>query len=164
MRPDESGKPDTLAVRDLEPGAYWVEIGKEYPWYVQSAQCGNADLLRESLTVGVGSPCSEIDVVLRDDGATLRVSGSWEGEPKQAMAVLLPERAPKQATIAQVMNGSEVEFRDIAPGEYSVLLIDRPWDLEYKNPTAMSGFLSKAVRVTLAAGQRASVQAELVRR
>ena len=164
LRPDQSGKPETLAVRDLRPGTFWVEIHKEDPWYVQSAQCGNVDLLRESLTIGTGAPCSEIDVVLRDDGATLQVSGSWEGEPKQAMAVLLPERAPQQATIAPVTNGNEVEFRDIAPGEYSVLLVDRPGDLEYKNPAAMSAYLSKAARVTLSAGQKATVQAELVRR
>ncbi len=164
VRPDESGRPESLAVRDLEPGNYWVEMSKNPPWYVQSAQCGNIDLLRESLTVGSGVPCDAIDIVLRDDGATLTVSGNWEGDPQQGMVVLLPERAPGQATALPLARGSDTEFTDLAPGEYSVLLMDRAGDLEYKNPDAMSGYLSKAARITLSPRQKASVQPELVRR
>lgn len=164
VRADEGGKPDTLALRDLEPGTYWVEMGRNSPWYVESAQCGSIDLLRESLTVGAGAPCAAIDVVLRDDGASLKVSGTWDGDPAQSMVVLLREGAPGQAMMAPILKGDEMEFSDLAPGEYSVLLIDRAGDLEYKNPEAMSGYMSKAARVTLGAGQRASVQAELSRR
>jgi hypothetical protein len=161
---DNSGKPETLAVRNLVPGNYWVEIGKNPPWYVQSATCGNMDLLRERLAVTAGPPCAAIEVVLRDDGATLSASGTWEGEPAQATMVLLPERAPQQATTLPIGKGGEAQFEDLAPGNYSVVLMDGVDGLEYKNPEAMSGYMSKAAHVTLSPNQKANLSVEMVRR
>jgi hypothetical protein len=164
VSPNNSGKPETLAVRNLMPGNYWVEIGKNPPWYVQSAICGSMDLLRERLAVTGGPPCAAIEVVLRDDGATLSASGTWEGEPTQATMLLLPEQAPEQATTLPVGKGGEAQFEDLAPGNYSVLLMDGVDGLEYKNPEAMSGYMSKAAHVTLSPNQRANLSVEMVRR
>ena len=161
--PDETGKPETMAMRNLVPGSYWAEIGAAPPWYVQSAQCGDIDLLREMLTVASGAPCAEIDVVLRDDGASLSASGTWEGDPAQAMMVLLPERAPAQATVVPVSRGGEAEFDRLAPGNYNVVLVDSVNGLEYKSAEAMSAFLSKAGHVTLAPNQKGNVSVELIR-
>ncbi|HTS36664.1 MAG TPA: carboxypeptidase-like regulatory domain-containing protein [Candidatus Solibacter sp.] len=161
---DESGRPETLAVRGLEPGNYWLEASNNAPWYVASAECGGVDLLREELTVTTGAPCAEIDVTLRDDGASLHVSGTWDGDPAQAAVLILPERAPQQTILGQVSKDGDVGFGDLAPGAYNVLLIDRADGLEYKNPEAMAGHLGKAAHVTLGAGQEGSVKGELVRR
>jgi hypothetical protein len=163
IAPDETGKPESLALRNVEPGTYWVEINRNSPWYVESARCGNVDLLRETLTVTSGPPCATIDIVLRDDAATLGVSGTWDGDPAQATMVLLPERAPQQAKMFPIAKGSEVEFGDLAPGTYSVMLLDRADGLEYKDPEAMSAYSSKAAHVTLAPNQKMSVSAELIR-
>ena len=38
---------------------------------MQSAQCGDTDLLRDELTVVAGVQTSPIEIVLRDDGATV---------------------------------------------------------------------------------------------
>ena len=160
---DESGKPESFAVRNLMPGTYWMEMVRNPPWYVESAQCGNLDLLRETLTVGATAPCAAIDVVMRDDGATLKTSAQWDGDPAQAWVVTIPERAPGEATIMQMSRGDEVEMSDMAPGDYSLVLVDRVQGLEFKNPDAMSAYMGKAARVTLSANQKTSVTLELVR-
>ena len=160
---DDTGRPETMAMRNLVPGSYWAEIGAAPPWYVQSAQCGNIDLLREMLTVATGAPCAEIEIVLRDDGAMLSASGTWEGDPAQAAMVLLPERAPQQATIIPIARGGEAQFERLAPGDYNVVLVDSANSLEYKSAEVMSAFLSKAAHVTLAPNQKGSVSVELIR-
>ena len=164
MRTDESGKPETLALHDFEPGNYWMEIGRNPPWYVQSAECGDVDLLKETLTISSGVPCSAIDIALRDDGATVTVNPQWEGAPEQAYVLMLPENAPQQAIMSIVQKDGQIEIEDLAPGPYNALLVDRLDDLEYKNPEAMSAYASKAAHVVLGAGQKTAVRLELIRR
>ena len=164
VQPDQSGKPETLAMRDLQPGTYWVDIGKNPPWYVESADCGDIDLLREPLTVNSGLPCSAIDVTLRDDGASLTTSAQWDGGPEQGFLLLMPEKAPQQTVMSTMSRSGEMEIDDLAPGSYSVMLLDRLDGLEYKNPEAMGEFLSKATHVSLGAGQKGSMKVELVKR
>ena len=164
VRPDQSGRQDTLALRDLLPGTYWMDIGRNPPWYVESADCGDVDLLQEPLTVSSGPPCSAIDVTLRDDGASLSVSAQWDGGPEQGFLLLMPEKAPQLTAMSTLSRSGETEMDDLAPGAYSVMLLDRLDGLEYKNPDAMGEYLSKAAHVTLAAGQKASVKVDLWRR
>jgi hypothetical protein len=163
VTPDDTGKQDTLAVRNLTPGTYWVELMRNPPWYVESAQCGDVDLLHETLTVGTSAPCAEIDVVLRNDGAALHVNPMWDDDPAMAWVILMPERAPGESALAQVAKGEGTEITELAPGDYDVLLVDRAQALEYKNPEAMEPWMSKAAHVTLSANQKATVSVDLVR-
>jgi hypothetical protein len=64
----------TPAVRNVPPGVYSVEIYPNGPYYVQSAHSGSIDLLEQGLTVAPGGSNQPIDVVLRDDFASLVVS------------------------------------------------------------------------------------------
>jgi hypothetical protein len=188
--PDNTRKPETLAFRDVEPGSYWADFGPSAPWYVKSAQCGDVDLLREKLTVAATAPCSSIEIVLRNDGATLKVSAEME-KGATAQVLLMPERAPREATVFQLAadgsdrryadagafessiaggegtNGNSsvanTEFANLAPGDYRVLLLDRADELEYTSPDAIADYISKASHVTLEAGQTTSINLELVR-
>jgi len=164
VRPDPSGKPETLALRDLQPGTYWLDVAKNPPWYVESAECGEVDLLQEPLTVNSGVPCSAIDVTLRDDGASLTVSAQWDGGPEQGFLLLMQEKAPQQTVMSTMPRSGETEIDDLAPGAYSVMLLDRLDGLEYKNPEAMGEYLSKATHVSLGAGQKGSVKVDLLKR
>lgn len=160
---DESGKPETLALRNIQPGTFLAEMNRVPPWYIASADCGDVDLLQETLTVSSAAPCPAIEVVLRDDGAKLKVSGTWEGDPKIAVMMLLPQNAPGQAMTVPLTKDGEMQLEDLAPGPYSVLLVDHPETLEYKNPEAMSGYAAKATHITLTANQEASVKVDLLR-
>ena len=130
-----------------------MDFGKNPPWYVESAECGDVDLLREPLTINSGMPCPAIDVTLRDDGAELTVSAQWEGAPEQAFLLLIPEKAPQQTVMSALPRSGDMEVGDLAPGSYSVILLDRLDGLEYKNPEVMGEYLSKATHVSLGAGQ-----------
>jgi hypothetical protein len=62
-----------------------------------------------------------------------------------------------------VGKGAGMEFGELAPGTYNVVLLERADGLEFRDPEAMSGYLSKAARVTLAPNQKTTVSAELIR-
>jgi hypothetical protein len=144
---DAPANPSALAIRDVEPGRYSAQITPNGPFYAQSAQCGGVDLMRDDLNVPAGSRVPPIEVVLRDDGATLAGTVSSEGQSARGAVFLVPDRSPRQAKTAREQ--SQFRFANLAPGDYSVFAVDRGADLEYTNPEALSPYLAKATHVTL---------------
>ena len=63
----------TLSLRSVEPGRYTAEISPYGGWYVESAQCGNTNLLTEELVVTAGASCT-VELTLRNDGGTLNAA------------------------------------------------------------------------------------------
>ena len=153
---------DPLAIRGVEPGTYVAEFTPAPPWHVLSATCGDVDLLRDELTVSAGAQTAPIEIVLRDDSASLGGTISSEGEPVTAAVVLVPQRAPRQPTVAVGYAGNEFEFGNLAPGDYSVFAVNRLDGLEYADPEVLQPYLTKATRVTLEANRKANVNLEVV--
>jgi hypothetical protein len=143
--PDTPANPSALVIRDVEPGRYSAEVTPNGPFYVQSAQCGGVDLLRDDLNIAAGSRVPPIEVVLRDDGASLTGTITSDGQSARGAVFLVPDRSPRQAKMAR----SQLRFTNVAPGDYSVFAVDRSADLEYTNPEALSAYLGKATHVTL---------------
>src|SRR5207237_6942705 len=85
--------PKALAFRDVPSGKYSLEMDNNGSWYMQSAQCGDADLLRENLVVTAGAQTPPIEIVLRDDGATLRGKIAAGKSRGPAVIALLPEHS-----------------------------------------------------------------------
>ncbi len=153
----------TLVIRDIQPGKYTAEILPFATWYVASAQCGGTDLLREELTVTEGVSVPPIEIVLRDDSASLAATVS-SGDPVAPASVLLvPDRQPRRAKLVFAYPGNEVQFAGLAPGEYDVLAFDRVEGFEYTNPDALSPYLSKASHVTLTANGKSEVALDLIK-
>ncbi len=74
---------EVMALQDVETGKYSAEVMAWGPWYVQSAAYGPTNLLSDDLTVAPGQTYP-IEIVLRDDGATL--SGNLKSsEPELAI-------------------------------------------------------------------------------
>jgi hypothetical protein len=144
---DTPANPSALAIRDVEPGRYSAQITPNGPFYAQSAQCGGVDLLRDDLTVPAGSRVPPIEVVLRDDGASLTGTVTSEGQPARGAVFLIPDRSPRQAKTTREQN--QFRFTNLVPGDYSVFALDRGADLEYTNPDALSPYMGKAAHVTL---------------
>ena len=67
-----------LVLENVRPGRYWLKVDPSRG-YVASAVAGSADLLRQPLVVGPGGASLPIEIVLRDDGAT--IEGTVEGMP-----------------------------------------------------------------------------------
>jgi hypothetical protein len=152
----------TVEIRNVPSGTYTADFHPNGPWYVASALCGTTDLLREPLTVTAGQQVPAMEVVLRDDTATLSGSVRRNGDDDLFSVLLLPESgSPRLTTHAGT---GTFEMPGLAPGDYKVLAFDNVDGLEYMNPDAMKEYLSKAVPVTLTAGAKATVTLELIRR
>jgi hypothetical protein len=154
---------ESLVAKDLQPGAYSVEINTRDPWYVQSATYGLTDLLRDDLVVANGT-VRQIEIVLRDDGANLNGAIVADGQKSPGALLLIPERAPNHPK--EIFAGPDGSFglNGIAPSNYKVLAFDRIDDLDYTNTEALRNYLVKAQSLSLAPNQKAVITVELTRR
>jgi hypothetical protein len=160
---DMNEKGGGLAVRNLVPGRYAVEITPAPPWYVRSVSSGTVDLLREDLVVGSGRRLDPLEVVLRDDGAGVHGMIRVEGQPTAGTVLLFAEQmSPAHAQITVTAAGAEFMFTGLAPGDYKVLAFDSVDGLEFRNPEVMISYLSKAIQVTLQPNELANINIERI--
>ena len=152
-----------MGLQDVEPGKYTAEVMPWGLWYVQSAQYGPTNLLSEDLTVAP-SQTYPIEIVLRDDGATL--TGNLQSPPRNetdATAVVVPQPASRRgAKVSQFASQSGFTMNGLAPGDYLVFAFDRIDDLEYANGDALQPYASQATHVTLSPGQETHVALNLI--
>lgn len=161
-----------LIIRNVDPGRYTVDVMPQGPWYVQSAEFGQTNLLNDDLTVTPGAPARPIEVVLRNDGASLAVTVSPRDDKNlPATVVAIREGAekasPRTAYYRPPSETSQenagVLIESLPPGDYLVLAFDNAESVEYSNPDVLQDYLSNAVRVTLTADQRAKVTIDAIR-
>jgi hypothetical protein len=156
----------SLALGAVEPGRYAAEVTSYGGWYVDSAQCGNANLLSEDLVVTAGNSCS-IEIVLRNDGGTLSAKVEATTDIGPGMALLVPARGratPRSLPfyVADGAHEAQMSVDGIAPGEYLLYPFDDPTGVEYSNPEVLRSHTSQATAVTISPGQTAKVTAQLI--
>ena len=157
------GSPPELLLRDIEPGKYFADVDANFPWYVYSAHCGSANLLSEDLQLVPGVQPEPIEIVLRDDAATISTKVSSQGRLTRGYVLVMPEGAPRRTKSMLVPDGGELEMSGLAPGAYNVLALDRVEGLEYTNPEVLSGYLANASHLVLGANQQIELNLELTR-
>jgi Carboxypeptidase regulatory-like domain len=159
------GSPPGLEFQNAEPGKYSLDLGPNFPWYVYSARSGDTNLLTSDLQVVAGVQPEPIDVVLRDDAATLSAKVSSQGQPSRGFVLVIPDGAPRLTRPMFVPEGAEGEAAGLAPGEYNVLALDRADGIEYTNPEVLSRYLSNAntKHVVLLPNQKIELNLDLVR-
>ena len=162
-RLQKPGSAPEMLLRDIEPGRYSGEFEPNFPWYVYSAQCGAINLLTEDLQIASGARPEPIEIVLRDDAATISAKVSSEGQPSRGVVLLIPDGARRRTKTDLVTNGAEMQMSGLAPGEYSVLALDRVDGLEYTNPEVIGPYLSNAQHVVLQPNQKLELNLELTR-
>jgi hypothetical protein len=152
-----------LAVRNITPGRYSVELTPNSPWYVQSARCGPTDVLREDLVFAPGRRPDPLEVVLRDDGARLSGSVHSDNQAAAGAVLLIPEQGSlNQAKLTQSGPAGQFQFESLAPGDYRLFAFDTVEGLEFRNPEVLASYLSRAVRVTLSPNEQARASVELI--
>ncbi len=157
----ESAQNPSPVLKDLEPGKYWVEVDNSYG-YVQSLRCGSQDLTREPLTVAAGQHLPPIEIVLRDDSASLAVSLRSENPDTTATVVVVGSgNLQNFVKVLQSWNGN-TGANDLAPGDYTIYAFDNIADLEYRNPDVLSAYSSRATRVTLAPNAKTNIVLDLI--
>jgi len=160
----DSDDPASLTVQGVMPGKYRLDVSPMVVAYVSTARSGSTDLLREELIVPAGGDVPPIEVVLRDDGATVKMHVRSDVS-KPAYILLLPQSAPlRQPRMLDVDASGEREFGGLAPGEYAILAFDSMEGIEFRNPDFLARYLSKAAQVTLAASTTTGVSVEVIHR
>ncbi len=164
----ERGNTDDAAwiLESVPPGSYWV-LTYANQGYVASITAGGTDLAHEPLVVGPGGTSAPIEIVLRNDTATLSVrlkdapAATDDASPRAFiyllpqfdLASVLPESGPLSQT-SQIAN--------LQPGTYRVIALDRAFDLEYRNPKALEPYAGKGQTVTLEPGGTTNVDLDVV--
>jgi hypothetical protein len=161
---DPQEAPNTLRVRSILPGKYWVGVmAARGDRYVQSARCGTVDLLREELVVPPGVQLPPIEVVLRDDIAAITSKLGNPSDDSFGHLLIAPQFAPMQPRVVPVIGRSEFQSPGLAPGDYKVFAFDSIDQVEYTNPETLSRYEPHAATVSLSANGKASVTLELIR-
>jgi hypothetical protein len=156
----------TLSLRSIEPGRYNAELSPYGGWYVESAQCGNTDLLTEELVVAAGTSCT-LELTLRNDGGTLNATVDAGKSQGPGMALLVPARGrvtprPLPFYTSDAARPAQINADGLAPGEYLLYAFDNPEGVEYSNPDVLRSYASQATPVTISAGQTTKVTAQLI--
>jgi hypothetical protein len=161
---------DSLVLENLAPGRYWLRLHAARG-YVASATMGGVDLLREPLVVVPGTNAS-IDITMRDDNAELE--GTLLGVPAPTLdsarpspvgyvyCIPLPDSSGQFLELGASSDGT-FNYQMVAPGNYRVLAFKNPQrNLPYRDAEAMKVYETKGQVVHFTAGQKASVQLEII--
>lgn len=153
----------SLQLQNVAPGTYEVEINPNGMFYVQSATSGTTNLLESHLSVAPGGSMQPIEIVMRDDVASLSGNVSSDNQPLSATVMAIPERSSAQPIMQPADSNGSFQFAFLPPGAYKILAVDHPEQLEYSNPDVLRKYLSKARDTTLSADQAARIDLELVK-
>jgi hypothetical protein len=160
------GQPESrsFAVTNVEPGRYAVQLSPNGHWYVESARCGQINLLTEDLNIQAGGPEHPIEIVVRDDFATVSGTVSLDGQPAQGTVLLVPGANPRGAVTFLASPDGRFQRGDLPPGDYKAIAFDRVDDLEYTNSEAMRAYFPWEQPVHISPNGQTTVQLELQKR
>jgi hypothetical protein len=150
---------DALSLNGVRPGRYQFTYGINPPYYLESARCGDTDLLESPLVVIPGSPPPPIHLSFRDDSAALELRSVEDGKTRLGDILLISSHSESK----EFRNVQELQFA-VAPGTYKIYSFDNIADLEYMNPDVMREYASGGKEVTVAANATATVSAEVIHR
>ena len=162
--PNELGISGTeQTIMGVEPGTYDVEVNTNGASYIASVTCGGVNLLTDPLVIAEGSDPQPIEVVVRDDGASVNGTVQTADTTKSGLVLMLPEGetsiAPRQVYVDPSGN---FNAQEIPPGNYEILAFDHLDGLEYRNREVLNTYLSHAAHVTLSADEQAKVTVDLI--
>jgi len=169
---ENPNNPQSLSLRNVEPGRYSAIIDARDSWYVAAAEYGQTNLLTDDLVLSPGAPPSPLRIVLRNDAAFLegRVNAP-AGWTAPVTIIAVPEGAAKVAPYLLSYNGGfgpdtkivGTLFEFLPPGDYQLFAFDHIEGLEYANHDALQNYASQATHVSLSPNQRARVELEIIR-
>jgi hypothetical protein len=164
-----------MVLEDIVPGRYWLRA-RAGRGYISSATMGATDLLRQPFDVGLGA-AAPIEITMRDDNA--EIEGTVAGitpmaAPSESLGgrrwspsahiycVPLPD-SPGQFLELSASSDGTFDYRMVAPGTYHVMAFkNRQPELPYRDPEAMKAYDSKGQVVRVSAGEKASVQLQII--
>lgn len=175
LRPPSGPNDNSMVLEDVAPGRYWLRA-RAGRGYVASATMGGIDLLRQAFVVGLGATVP-IEITLRDDNAEIegsvagvtQIAATSEGPGSRRWSpsahiycVPLPD-SPGQFLELSASSDGTFDYQTVAPGTYHVMAFkNRQPELPYRDPEAMKAYDSKGQVVRVSAGEKASVQLQII--
>lgn len=155
LRHEPGGDDSSWQLENVLPGKYWVQPYANQG-YVASITAGGTDLARDPLVIGPGGATAPIDIVLRNDTATLSVrlkttgSASDAGEDRANGYLYLLPQFDSSFVMQRVMISAQASYLpNIPPGTYHAFALDHEMDLEYRNPKALEAYTGKGQIITM---------------
>ena len=153
------------------PGSYWVHtsIGRK-GLCEASFTAGGVNLAREPVTLGLSGSAAPMELVLRDDCASLTLSlpqslaAPAPGEEPFYAVYAVPEfdsTADVQPSTLHPSTGGSVTLDNLTPGSYRIHTFIGSARLEYRNPTALATLSNPGQQVTLSPGSANNLVLEI---
>jgi hypothetical protein len=136
----------------VPPGEYevWATAGdKRMP--IVATKLGSKERAGNEIALSEGSPTLRVIVT----GAEMRIEGFAKKNGRGAagaMMVLLPRNTAQWKALTrrdQSDSDGSFAFRDVAPGEYTVVAIEDGWPLDWSSPRVMERYLQAGTNVAV---------------
>ena len=145
----------------IPPGTYELFISSlPTSLYAESASSGSVDLLHEDLVVDSSGAIPPINIVLRDDPATLNATVDLGDSQLPAQVFLLTDKRRQPLPLFVGPDGT-FGMAGLAPGSYRVFAVAASSNFDPQDPAFLQKISSKIQEVTLAPKQSASINLEL---
>jgi hypothetical protein len=153
----------SLNVRGVIPGTYLVDARATFGGYVQSIRSAGLDLMREPLVVPEGARMAPIEVVVRDDAATVTIQVRTD-KPNQQLLVLVLAEPTVLAGPQVIATGGAAAFQSgpLPPGVYKIFAFDAADSVEYTNSDVLAKYAPQAATVNVAAGGSVSATVDVI--
>jgi len=148
----------SIVVQNVEPGTYEVTVSPNYnqgKMYIASVQSGNRNLLREPLKLTSSRAVDPIEIVIRDDGAS--VEGFVRKATSAGQVLMISDDDRMRRSFANFTPDGRLFSPPLAPGSYTFYAFDHSEDVEFLNPEALRKYESNALHVVLTANQTTRV-------
>jgi hypothetical protein len=157
--------PDAAELTGVTPGRYWVNATTSFG-YIAAITSGGVDLLADPLTVGADGSASPIEVVLRDDAASLSATlagdlASSVQSPGPARPNIYLQLIPQSGAAVARSQGFAADgtasLGSLPPGTYLAFASTSRLELEYRNPSVLAALAGKSQSITVEPGGAAHI-------
>lgn len=161
--------PGNMFVRDNNtslrplPGTYHLLSQTRGSWHIQSATYGANDILQHDLVVALGSGSAPIVVTVSDQSGSLSGTVSLQGAPQSVWVYLVPG-FPSAIPFYSVRSSPTgiFAFNNLPPGSYQALAFELHRQVDFRSSTVLSPYSTYIHSVTVAAGDKASLDLQAV--
>lgn len=108
-----------------------------------------------------GGDTSPIEVVLRDDSASLSGTVRSDRKTVRGTVVLVPESVPRQVVAISTGGDGRFQFQSLAPGRYFLVAVKTGTEMDLENPETLRRIQSLGESVELQADGAASIDLEV---
>lgn len=142
---------------EIPPGRYEVVLEDKANLYLTGITAQSAQANGRFVTVPSGA--SILTLHIADGRSTLTGTAMMQGKPSiGAMVLLIPATLGepdnfKIVRLDQTNTDGSFELDDVLPGQYILLAIDHGWQINWKDPSTLRGYLMHGIPVDLASTQ-----------